>query len=165
MRHRVYGKKLGRDKNQRTALLKSLVQSIFTHGTIETSEAKAKAVKGLIDKVINLAKNKNSQRLLQAYFSKNLQERLIKEVAPKLNDRNSGYTKTIRVGTREGDRTMVVRMSLINNEKLEPIKKEEVKKEVKQVKVEEKKAAPKKEQIKEKAVKPKAKKAVKKETK
>lgn len=121
MRHRVYGKKLGRSKNQRSGLFKSLVQSLFTYGTIETSEAKAKAIKGMVDKIINLAKNKNSQRLLQTYFSnKLLQERLVKEIAPKFGNRVSGYTSLVRLGTRAGDRSLMIRMSLIGSEKLKP---------------------------------------------
>ena len=157
MRHRVYGKKLGRNKDERTALFKSLVQSLFTYGTIETSEAKAKAVKGLVDKVINLAKSKNTerkntQRLLQSYLvSKVLRERLIKEIAPKLDDRVSGYTTLARLGERLGDRSMRVRMSIIHSEQLKPITKESS---------EEQKPAPKKETTKVvKIAKPKAKKA------
>ncbi len=124
MRHRVYGKKLGRNKNERTALFKSLVQELFLHGTITTSEAKAKAVKGLVDKIINLAKSKNTHRLLQAYFSnKLLQERLVKEIAPKMENRTSGYTSLVRMGTRAGDQTMMVRMSLIGAEELKPLEK------------------------------------------
>lgn len=129
MRHRVYGKKLGRNKNERTALFKSLVQSLLTYGTIETSEAKAKAVKGLVDKVINLARNKNTehkntQRLLQSYLiNKGLQERLIKEIAPKLDDRVSGYTTLLKLGARAGDKTKMVRMSLIHSEQLKPLEK------------------------------------------
>ncbi|MBI3103394.1 50S ribosomal protein L17 [Candidatus Daviesbacteria bacterium] len=122
MRHRVYGKKLGRNKNERRALFKSLVQELFLHGNLTTSEAKAKAIKGLADKIINLAKSKNSQRLLQAYFSnKLLQERLIKEIAPKLGNRISGYTSMIRMGAREGDSTTVVKMSIIGAEELKPL--------------------------------------------
>lgn len=124
MRHRVYGKKLGRNKNERTALFKGLVQQLVLHGTITTTEAKAKAIKGLVDKIINLAKNKNSQRLLQAYFTnKALQERLVKEIVPKLEDRVSGYTSLIRMGIREGDRTTLVKMSIIGNEDLKPLEK------------------------------------------
>ncbi|MBI2597302.1 50S ribosomal protein L17 [Candidatus Daviesbacteria bacterium] len=123
MRHRVYGKKLGRNKNEREALFKSLVQLLILHGTIITSESKAKAIKGLVDKVINLAKDKNSQRLLQSYFTNGLlQERLVKEIIPKLNSRVSGYTTTVRIGVREGDRTTLVRMSLIGVEQLKPLK-------------------------------------------
>ena len=120
MRHRVYGKHLGRNKDERDTLFKSLISSLFLHGTIETSDKKAKSIKGLVDKIINLAKDKNTQRLLESYFvSKDLRERVIKEVIPKLGSRTSGYTSLIKLGTRMGDRTMMVRMSLIGAEKLE----------------------------------------------
>lgn len=124
MRHRIYGKKLGRNKNERSALFKSLVQELVLHGTITTTEPKAKAIKGLVDKIINLAKSKNSQRLLQAYFSnKLLQERLIKEIAPKLKNRTSGYTSMIRMGVREGDSATLVKMSIIGMEEMKPVEK------------------------------------------
>lgn len=98
MRHRVYGKKLGRNKNERTALFKSLVQELLLHGTITTSQAKAKAIKGLVDKIINSTKSKDA--------------------------RKSGYTKLVRLGTRLGDQTMMVKMSLI--EKIKPVAKKKV---------------------------------------
>lgn len=116
MRHRVYGKKLGRNKNERSALFKSLVQELFLHGSITTTESKAKAIKGLVDKIINLAKNENTQRLLQTYLNKDLQERLIKQIIPKLENRVSGYTGLVRIGVRSGDQTMMVKMSLKQNE-------------------------------------------------
>ncbi len=125
MRHRVYGKKLGRNKNERTALFKSLVQELFLHGSITTTQAKAKSIKGLVDKIITLAKNKNSQRLLQAFFTnKALEERVIKEITPKLGNRVSGYTSLVKMGIREGDRSLMVKMNLIGAEKLKPLEKE-----------------------------------------
>ena len=137
MRHRLYGKKLGRNKNERVLLFKSLVHSLFLHGTITTTETKAKAIKGLVDKVINLAKNKHTQRFLQSYLiNKNLQKRLIKEIVPKLDDRVSGYTSLLRLGERPGDKSVLVRMSLIGNENLKPLEQltskqtEEIKKPV-----------------------------------
>ena len=124
MRHRLYGKHLGRNKDERDVLFKNLVQSLILHGSIQTSEAKAKAIKGLIDKIINLAKSKTSQRLLQAYLiNESLRERLIKEILPKLENRVSGYTSLIRLGRRLGDNTMVVKMSLIGAESLKPLEK------------------------------------------
>ncbi len=130
MRHRVYGKHLGRDKNERATLFKGLVQALFTHGTIQTSEIKAKAVKGLVDKVINLAKDKRTEPKVQSYLTnKNLIDRLIKEIVPKLGSRNSGYTSMVKLGTRLGDQAMMVKMSLVGAEKLEPIKKESRKEE------------------------------------
>lgn len=125
MRHRVYGKKLGRNVRERTALFRSLVQGLLIHGTIQTSQTKAQAIKGLVDKVINLAKNKNTHHLLKSFLAQDqLAERLIKEVAPKLSDRTSGYTTVVKLGNRAGDNAMVVKMSLIGSEKMEPIKKE-----------------------------------------
>lgn len=124
MRHRVYGKKLGRNKDERDTLFKSLAYNLFSHGTIETSQTKAKAIKGLVDKIINLAKSKTSKHLLQSYMpSKLLQERLIKEIAPKMQNRVSGYTSLVRLGKRLGDNTMMVRLSLIGMEELKPVRK------------------------------------------
>lgn len=121
MRHSVYGKKLSRTRNERVGLFKSLIQSLFTYGTITTSQAKASAIKGVVDRIINLAKNKNTQRLLQSYFAnKLLQERLIKEITPKLQNRVSGYTSQVKIGVRSGDRTTLVKMSLIGLENLKP---------------------------------------------
>lgn len=122
MKHRVYGKYLGRDKDERDRLFKSLVQSLFLHGTIITSTSKAKAIKGLVDKVINLAKEKHSQIRLESFITdKDLRDRLIKEIVPKLASRTSGYTSLIRLGQRFGDKTMMVRMSLIGAEELKPL--------------------------------------------
>lgn len=112
MRHRVYGRKLNRNKNQRLGLFRSLVSSLFTYGTIQTSEAKAKAIKGMVDKIINLAKNK-----------KVYQFGLTKEILPKLGNRVSGYTSLIKMGIREGDRSLMVKMSLIGAEELKPLEK------------------------------------------
>lgn len=125
MRHRVYGKHLGRNKDERDNLFKGLVRALLTHGTIRTSETKAKAIKGLVDKVINLAKEKNREGKLQSYLSdKSLGDRLIQEIVSKLGTRTSGYTQIVKLGTRVGDRTMMVKMSLIGAEKLKPIEKE-----------------------------------------
>jgi len=118
----VYGKHLGRDKDERRNLFKGLVQSLFTYGTIQTSEAKAKAIKALVDKVVNLAKDKNKKHLLAAYLvNKDLLNRLVSEIVPKLDGRTSGYTSLVRLGARFGDQTMMVKMSLIGAEQLKPI--------------------------------------------
>lgn len=110
MRHRVYGKHLGRNKNQRQALFTSLVHSLFLHGTIHTSLAKAKAISGLVDKIINTAKKYPKESTL--------------EFIPKLGTRTSGYTSITKLGTRLGDQTMMVKMSLIGAEEIKPVKKE-----------------------------------------
>ncbi len=125
MRHRVYGKHLGRNKDQRKTLFKGLIYSLFSHGTIQTSEVKAKAIKGLVDKVINLAKDKDTYGQVQSFINdKFLRERLIKEIIPQLGKRTSGYTSVVKLGNRLGDQTMMVKMSLIGAEELKPIAKE-----------------------------------------
>lgn len=119
MRHRVYGFRLGRNNDERKLLFKSLVRSLFTYGVIQTSEAKAKAIKGLVDKIITLAKNKKSQDKFHSYLSNSsLSNRFMKEVLPKMDSRTSGYTSMVKMGTRPGDQTMMVKMSLIGAELL-----------------------------------------------
>ena len=116
MRHRVYGKHLSRDKNQREALYKSLVGALFLNGSIETTQTKAKAVKGVVDKIITQAKSPSTQRLISSFLiNKQVQEKLVKEIAPALKDRNSGYTSIVKLGVRPGDGAMVVRMSLLGD--------------------------------------------------
>lgn len=121
MRHRVYGKHLGRDKDERDTLFKGLIHALFSHGTIRTSQVKAKAIKGMIDKVINSAKDKKIYNF-----------GLTKDTVARLGNRTSGYTSLVKLGTRPGDQTMMVKMSLIGAEQLKPL---------------EKKAAPKKEPV------------------
>lgn len=117
MRHRVYGKHLGRDKNARTALFKSLVGSLILHGEIVTTESKAKAIKGLIDKIITQAKSRETRRLVSGFLvQKNVQDKLFKEIIPAVKERSSGYTSIIRLGSRLGDNAVQVRMRLLTEE-------------------------------------------------
>lgn len=117
MRHSVYGKKLGRNKNQRTALFKSLVQALFLSESIETTKAKAQSIKGLVDKLINQAKHQNTRRLVgQFLIKKEINEKLDRDLLPRLSGRNSGYTSTVKLGYRQGDGTMMVKMSLLLDE-------------------------------------------------
>ncbi len=138
MRHNVYGAHLGRNKNQRTALFKSLVQSLFLSESIQTTETKAKAVKGLVDKIINQAKDTSSRRLVSQFLTaKTTQDKLIKDLLPRLKDRNSGYTSTVRLGARQGDGAVMVKMSLLLSEAKKEAKaakeeKAEVQEEVKE---------------------------------
>lgn len=136
MRHNVYGKKLGRDKNQRTALFRSLVNSLILSEKIETTESKAKAVKGLVDKIITQAKTPSTQRLVSQFLTqKKITDKLIKEILPRLETRTSGFTSVVKLGRRQGDGTMMVRMSLLLEEPTKTVKaiekKEETKSEIK----------------------------------
>ena len=118
MRHRVYGKHLSRTKNQRTALFRSLVGSLIQSEKIQTTEAKAKAVKPLIDKLITQAKSKSAQRHVFEFFpQKVVAQKLVDDIAPRTGNRTSGYTSTVRTGSRQGDGAMMVSISLLLEEK------------------------------------------------
>lgn len=165
VRHRVYGRHLGRNKDERTSLFKSLVRSLVISEKIETTEAKAKAIKGLVDKLITQAKSKTTVRLVNQFLTgKDIQDKLMTDILPRLSDRTSGYTSLVKVGRRAGDGSSIVRMSFMtsakkesSSKKQESSEKTETEKEVVASTVE-KAVEPKKSA-------PKAKKAVKKETK
>lgn len=136
MRHRVYGKYLGRDKDQRSALFKSLVRSLILEESIKTTQAKAKAVKGLIDKIINQAKSATSKRLVSQFLTqKSVTEKLAKEILPRVKSRTSGYTSLVKIGSRLGDGAMMVKLSLILDAVKEPkatkVKEEKEEKKIK----------------------------------
>lgn len=114
MRHRVYGKHLGRSKDQRTALFKSLVRSLILEESIKTTEPKAKAVKGLVDKIITQAKSPVSKRMVSQFLvHKNVTDKLDQELLPRMQSRTSGYTSMVKLGARLGDGAMMVKLSLI----------------------------------------------------
>lgn len=122
MRHKVYGKHLSRNKDKREALFKNLVSSLIVSEKIQTTETKAKAIKGLVDKIINQAKSANTKRLVAQFLTKKqVQEKLIKDLIPKLKGRTSGYTSIVKLGRRLGDGAMMVQMRLL----LEDVKKHE----------------------------------------
>lgn len=154
MKKKVFGRRFKRDRNERKALFRSLITSLVVKGKIETTEEKAKAVKGDVDKMITLAKK--GQRGLSEYIFPNAMEKLT-EVLPAFSSRNSGYTRLVRKGKRLSDNATMVVMEWVDlaearNQKASPKKQK----------------APKKVTKKESKIvksKPVAKKIVKKETK
>ncbi len=137
MRHNVYGKKLGRNKNQRTALFRGLVSSLLIQESIQTTEPKAKAIKGLVDKIITQAKSPTTKRMVSQFLTQKVtQDKLFKDLLPRLKNRNSGYTSMVRLGKRLGDGAMLVRVNLLAEEAKEKVSKET--KVTKESKVEEK---------------------------
>ncbi len=137
MKHRVYGRILGRDKNERTQLFKNLVRSLFLWEKIETTEAKAKAVKGIVDKLITQAKSPNTRRLISQFLTnKAIEEKLVKDITPRLKSRTSGYTSITKIGKRLGDGAMIVQMRLLVEGEARSVKSVESVKPVKSVKTE-----------------------------
>lgn len=146
MRHQIKAKHLNRDSTSRKALFKGLVTSLITSGEIQTTETKAKVIKGLVDKIIHRAQegSVNTRRVLARFFGRrDVVNELVDKVAPSMKDRSSGFTRIVRLGKRRGDNTMLVKMQLVNNEET----KAEAAKEV--TKVEAKPAAkPEKKEVK-----------------
>jgi large subunit ribosomal protein L17 len=120
MRHRVAGYKLGRNTSHRRALLRNLVTSLIMEERIETTTAKAKAIKPLAEKMITLGKrgDVSARRLAAGYLMTDTAvKRLFDTVAPRFGDRNGGYTRIVRTGYRQGDGGESVFIELLGNEK------------------------------------------------
>lgn len=118
MLHRVAGKKLGRDKNQRTALFKGLANSLILHEKITTTETKAKAVKPMIEKLVTRSKvnSIHSRRLLlKELGSENVVKKLLEVVGPKFKDRKGGYLRIVRLGARVGDQAKMVSLMFVED--------------------------------------------------
>lgn len=108
MRHRLEGRKFGREKAHRTSLFRNLVKSMIVSpkGRIETTEAKAKSLRSYVDRLITYAKKDTvaSRRLAYSVLgSRTLVKRLFEEVAPQMKDRQGGYTRVLKTGFRKGD--------------------------------------------------------------
>jgi large subunit ribosomal protein L17 len=115
MRHSVFGKQLNRDTGQRQALLKGLAGALIRSEAIETTEAKAKAAQGLIEKLINKAKTAsltNIRHIESVITDKALVQKLVQDIAPRFKNRSGGYLRLIKLGTRTGDNAPIVRMEL-----------------------------------------------------
>ena len=115
MKHRIKGRKLHRKKDQRKALLKSLGSSLILKGSIITTEARAKDLRIFIEKKITKAKRKNltAIRYLRKYFSEKVVQKLVKEIAPALENKKGGYTRIIKVNPRKTNGAKMVKIELI----------------------------------------------------
>lgn len=110
MRKNVFGRKFKRDKNQRRALFKGLMSSLVIYGKIKTTEAKVKAIKGEVDKLVTKSRKEEglARRLLEPHLTAAALDKFLLEVAPSFKGRNSGFTKTVRLGGRLKDNASLV---------------------------------------------------------
>jgi large subunit ribosomal protein L17 len=109
-------RKLGRTTSARKALFRSALTSLFAHERIETTEAKAKELRGLADKLITLAKRGDLAARRQAIASladENVVRKLFDEIAKKYTDRQGGYTRILKLGPRRGDAAPMVILELV----------------------------------------------------
>ncbi len=135
MRHRVAGKRLGRSQAHRKSLRRNLATSLFYHGYVETTEAKAKAVRGYAEKLISVAKRGvaaaeedpsrgvHARRLAEGRIYRWIKDEegewvdvlaiLFEEIAPRYMDRPGGYTRIYKLGPRKGDAAPMVLLQLV----------------------------------------------------
>ena len=119
MRHRRSGRKLGRDASHRKALYANLAGALIQHGRIRTTEAKAKAVKPIAEKMITLGRRGDlaARRQATAYLrSRDVVHKLFAEVAPRFADRPGGYSRIVKLGPRQGDAAEMVYLELVDHQ-------------------------------------------------
>jgi len=117
MRHRKDHRKLNRATDQRLALLRSLVASLFRHDKIVTTLPKAKEARRLADRLITLARRDHNElsarrHVLRYVADPDLVKHLFDEIAPRYQGRPGGYTRIVRVGRRRGDGAQMVALEL-----------------------------------------------------
>jgi large subunit ribosomal protein L17 len=125
VRHQRKGRKLGRDSAHRKALFSNMAGSLFEHGRIRTTEAKAKELRPIAEKLITLARRDPTdvaaQRQAVAYLrSKDAVHNLFHRVGPRFVDRPGGYTRIIKIGPRLGDSAPMVYIELVDHEPSRP---------------------------------------------
>ncbi len=119
MRHRMAGRSLGRDKDHRRALFRNLITELLRHERIETTEAKAKAIRADAEKMITLAKRGDihARRLAaRTITDPDVTKKLFEKLGPRYKERAGGYTRLFKVGPRLGDAAPVVIMELVDRE-------------------------------------------------
>lgn len=124
MRHGVSGYKLGRTKDQRIGLRRTLINQLFEHERIQTTRAKAQAIRGEAEHLITIARRSanaddagrvHARRLAAARLGNNAEmvRKLFDDIAPRYAERNGGYTRMLKLGLRLGDAAEMVLLELV----------------------------------------------------
>jgi large subunit ribosomal protein L17 len=125
-RHGYKGRKFNRERDQRTALLKGLADSLVKYESIETTLPKAKEVVPYVEKLITKAKKgdlHNRRQVISGLQTVASAHKLVDEVAPKLAGRNSGHLRIERTELRRGDNAQLARVSFVDDLKEAPVAK------------------------------------------
>ncbi|MEK7527531.1 MAG: 50S ribosomal protein L17 [Patescibacteria group bacterium] len=115
MRHRIFGRRLNRTHNQRQALFRSLLRSLFTHGAVTTTAAKAKSISNSAEKIATLAVKNNLtsfRRINKIFNNRQFVAELITRINTTFTDQNSNFFRFDNVGYRQGDNSLQVKLSL-----------------------------------------------------
>jgi large subunit ribosomal protein L17 len=127
MRHKVAGYKLGRTTAHRRSLLRNMTTSLILEERVETTVAKAKALRPTVEKMITLGKRGDLAARRQASSFIKGREALTKlfdTIGPRFGDRNGGYVRIVRTGWRKGDGTETAFIELLGSEKMQEEKRE-----------------------------------------
>jgi large subunit ribosomal protein L17 len=106
MRHRVAGRKFGRNTNQRKALFRNLAVSLILHERITTTEAKAKTIRPIVEKLVTMSREdtQHHRQLVMARLNdERATEKLFAVIGPRFDGQPGGYTRIYKLGTRRGD--------------------------------------------------------------
>lgn len=116
MKHRTGKKILGRKAAPRKALLENLAASLILYEKVKTTEAKAKTVKPIVEKLITKGKNKNlnaKRELEKVLPDKKAVRKVLDVLGPRYKDRNGGYTRITKLKIRQGDNAPVVQIEFV----------------------------------------------------
>jgi large subunit ribosomal protein L17 len=116
MRHRVAGRKLGRNSAQRKSLFRNLTTDLLWHEQIRTTEAKARAIRSQAERLITLARrgDLHARRLAaRDVHDASVLRKLFDELAERYDDREGGYVRIYKLGLRKGDAAPLVLISLV----------------------------------------------------
>ncbi len=116
MRHRVAKRKFDRATGPRLAMVRGLVTDLLKHEQIKTTEAKAKEIRGVAEKMITLGKSgtlADRRRLLGYVYDKDVARKVCEDLAERYADRAGGYTRIVKMGNRLGDGAPTVLLELI----------------------------------------------------
>src|SRR5512137_203610 len=116
MRHLKAGRKLGRTSSHRLASMRNMVTSLLQHEKIETTDAKAKELRPLTEKMVTLGKrgDLHARRLaMRVIRDESVAKKLFDDIAPRFKDRAGGYTRILKVGRRHGDNAPVSIIELV----------------------------------------------------
>jgi large subunit ribosomal protein L17 len=116
MRHRIAGRKLGRRTGHRRAVYRNLVTDLLKHEKIVTTEARAKEVRGMAEKMITLGKRSGLHSYRQALsfiMDKKVTEKVFADLAKRYGERPGGYTRIVKLEPRLGDGAPMVQLELV----------------------------------------------------
>ncbi len=116
MRHRMAGRRLGRSSTHRRALYRNQVTDLLRHEKLVTTEAKAKEVRSLTERMITLGKKGDLSHRRQALafiFDTGVVKKLFDEIAPRYEERAGGYTRLTKLGPRKGDMAPMAQVELV----------------------------------------------------